>query len=77
MRQRILVLEDDRNITSALEVRLKAAGYDVWVARNAMVALELASSHQPDLLLSTSVCPLASVAVLSIIWRKLACRIYR
>lgn len=51
-RQRILVLEDDRNITSALEVRLKAAGYDVWVARNAMVALELAQSHQPDLLLS-------------------------
>jgi len=51
-RQRILVLEDDRNITHALEVRLKTAGYEVWIARNVVVALELAHSHQPDLLLS-------------------------
>jgi CheY-like chemotaxis protein len=51
-RRRILVLEDDRDIASALEVRLNAAGYEVWVARNGLVALELARSHQPDLLLS-------------------------
>jgi len=49
---RIVVLEDNREIASALQVRLIAAGYEVWLARNGAVALELVRRDKPDLLLS-------------------------
>jgi len=77
MRQRILVLEDDRNITSALEVRLKAAGYDVWVARNAMVALELAAAISRFVVIGHPYARWLRLQYYRSFGGKLACRIYR
>jgi DNA-binding response OmpR family regulator len=49
MTHKILVVEDDKNIALALTVRLKAAGYDVMTAPDAVLAVSMALKHRPDL----------------------------
>jgi DNA-binding response OmpR family regulator len=51
MTHKILVVEDDKNIALALAVRLRAAGYDVITAPDAVLAVSLALKHRPDLIL--------------------------
>jgi DNA-binding response OmpR family regulator len=51
MTHRILVVEDDKNIALALAVRLRAAGYDVVTAPDAVLAVSMALKHRPDLIL--------------------------
>ena len=46
---KILVVEDDRMIATALTVRLKAAGYEVVAAYDAVLAVTMAK-QQPDLI---------------------------
>ncbi len=48
---KILVVEDDRMIATALTVRLKAAGYEVVAAYDAVFAVSMAVKQQPDLIL--------------------------
>ena len=52
MTHKILVVEDDKNIALALAVRLRAAGYDVITAPDAVLAVSLALKHRPDLILN-------------------------
>ena len=49
--KKILIVEDDPKISLALSVRLKAQGYEVSTADNAISATSAASKAQPDLLL--------------------------
>ena len=46
---RILIVEDDFLVSSAIEVALMQAGFDVaGIASSAQEAIELAQSHKPD-----------------------------
>ena len=47
----ILIAEDDKKIAIALQVRLKAAGYDVVSMPDGFRSFMLAVSRQPDLIL--------------------------
>ena len=50
MKHKILVVEDDKKIALALAIRLRAAGYDVIAAPDAVLAMSMALKHRPDLL---------------------------
>jgi len=50
-RDKILIVEDDRGICKFLLTLLRANGYDVIVAERGKTALEMISSHCPDLIL--------------------------
>ena len=49
--KRILIVEDDQKIASALQVRLKANRYAVTVACDAIVGATLGRTVKPDLIL--------------------------
>jgi DNA-binding response OmpR family regulator len=49
--KKILIADDDQNITTALSRRLKANGYDVLTAPDGFRALLLAREEKPDLML--------------------------
>lgn len=49
--KKILMVEDDKRIIAALNVRLRARGYDVCAAYDATLAMTQAVAHQPDLAL--------------------------
>lgn len=51
MKQKILIVEDDKNIVKALTIRLKAKGYEVAVAQDAVMAASVAMKQPPDLVL--------------------------
>jgi DNA-binding response OmpR family regulator len=49
--KKILIVEDDRKIALAVAVRLKANGYDVLTAFDAMAGLSLCVKNLPDLVI--------------------------
>jgi DNA-binding response OmpR family regulator len=49
--KKILIVEDDPNISRALSIRLKSSGYEVKVAADALSAVEIALKITPDLVL--------------------------
>ena len=49
--KKVLIVEDDKKIVMALTVRLKAAGYEVITAFDAVMAGSMAVKHRPDLVL--------------------------
>lgn len=49
--KKILIVEDDQKIACALNVRLKANGYDVITAFDAMAGVSLVLKHAPDLVI--------------------------
>ena len=49
--KKILIVEDDHNISKSLAIRLKNAGYEVNVAPDALSGLEFAMRKPPDLVL--------------------------
>jgi DNA-binding response OmpR family regulator len=49
--KKILIVEDDQNIAKALAIRLKAHGYGVTVAPDALSGVEVALKIEPDLVL--------------------------
>ena len=49
--KKILIVEDDKHIIAALNVRLRAEGYDVCAAYDATLAMTQAVAHEPDLAL--------------------------
>ena len=51
IRDKILVVEDDSGILNYLTTTLIAEGYDVYSADHGKAAIQLASSHCPDLIL--------------------------
>jgi CheY-like chemotaxis protein len=50
-KKKILVIEDDKRITTALAVRLEAEGYEVLTAVDGFDGLKLILTERPDLLL--------------------------
>jgi CheY-like chemotaxis protein len=50
--KKILVMEDDTKIATALSIRLEAAGYEVLAARDGFRGLKLALQDRPDLILT-------------------------
>jgi DNA-binding response OmpR family regulator len=49
-RNKVLLVEDDRNLQEAIRYNLVAEGYDVFVAGDGEQALSQARQHSPDLL---------------------------
>lgn len=49
--KKILLVEDDRKIALAIAIRLKANGYEVLIASDAMAGVAMTVKHLPDLLL--------------------------
>lgn len=58
--KRILIAEDDKNIAAALEIRLKAAGYEVDVVPDGFRAYLRTIQNQPDLILMDICMPIGS-----------------
>jgi DNA-binding response OmpR family regulator len=50
-RNKVLLVEDDRNLQEAIRYNLVAEGYEVLVTGNGDVALDMARNQQPDLLI--------------------------
>lgn len=49
--KKILIVEDDKKISLALAIRLKAKGYQVLAAYDALNGVSLAVKNRPDLIL--------------------------
>jgi DNA-binding response OmpR family regulator len=49
--KKILIADDDKKIAAALEIRLKAAGYNAVTAPDAFRSFMLAAGQRPDLIL--------------------------
>ena len=58
MTSKILIAEDEPNIVVSLEFLLKGAGYEVAVARDGAVAINLAATLHPDLVVLDVMLPL-------------------
>lgn len=57
MSKKILVVEDDKMISSMYETKLKQDGYLVITADNGAQAIELASQEKPDIILLDIILP--------------------
>ncbi len=51
MGKNVLIIEDDENISKALEVRLNARGYQTSTAFDAIMGMQKASTTPPDAIL--------------------------
>ena len=60
MAKRVLIVDDERNIVTALEFLLELNGYQVKVARDGEEALIYVVTFKPDLLLLDVMLPLRS-----------------
>src|ERR1700722_11146182 len=49
--KKILIVEDDPDIRKGMSVRLRASGYDTFVASDVVTSLMMARKHQPDLII--------------------------
>ena len=49
--KKILIADDDKKIAAALQIRLKAAGYDAVTVPDGFRSFMLAANHPPDLIL--------------------------
>ena len=51
IKDKILVIEDEQNISNFISAILTANGYDVLVARNGTIAETMIASHCPDIII--------------------------
>ena len=49
--KKVLLIEDDKNIAIAMQMRLKSLGYKIAVEKTAQSALSVAISYHPDVVL--------------------------
>jgi putative two-component system response regulator len=49
--KKILIIDDDKDLRLALSIRLRASGYDVAMATDAISAMSVALKERPDLVL--------------------------
>lgn len=54
---KIIVIEDDREISNTIQTVLKASGYEVYAATNGSDGKNLISSKSPDLVLTDMMMP--------------------
>src|SRR5580698_2840094 len=57
MKKRILVVDDDRQITRMLRASLQSSGYEVSVASNGVEGFRLFESARPDLIITDLAMP--------------------
>ena len=50
-RKRVLVVDDDKDFTHIISVYLKASGYNVLIASDAIEAITVAQTTHPDIIL--------------------------
>ena len=50
MKKKILIVDDEPNIVKLLSIRLKARGYEVFVAHDGVEGVEIAVKEIPDLI---------------------------
>ena len=50
-KNKVLIIEDDRDMRQALNLRLRSNNYDTVFASDAVMALSIAKQEQPDLIL--------------------------
>jgi two-component system, OmpR family, response regulator VicR len=55
--KKILVIEDDRLISSLVSFRLKKAGYRVTMAHDGLSGIEVISQEEPDLIITDFMVP--------------------
>ncbi len=55
--KKILVIDDDREISSTVQAVLSSAGYQVLTANNGQVGRKLITSEKPDLVLTDMMMP--------------------
>ncbi len=48
----ILIVDDDAHIRRVLEVKLKKSGYEIIMAQNGQMALEMIQEKRPDVLIT-------------------------
>jgi len=53
----ILVIDDDDHIRRVIEIKLKKAGYDVIMAKNGAVGLDLIKTKEPDAVITDVMMP--------------------
>jgi two-component system alkaline phosphatase synthesis response regulator PhoP len=58
--RKVLIVDDEPNIVTALEFLLKRSGYDVRLASNGAEALEQVEAYRPDLVLMDVMMPIKS-----------------
>ena len=58
--RKVLIVDDEPNIVTALEFLLKRSGYDVLLATNGAEALEQVERYRPDLVLMDVMMPIKS-----------------
>jgi DNA-binding response OmpR family regulator len=51
MRKKLLIVDDDQDLLRGMVVRLKASGYDVACASDGVMAVSMARSEKPNLIL--------------------------
>ncbi len=49
--KQILVIEDDKNIAKSLEIRIRSMGYKALLAFDAVMGIQSAVKHKPDLVI--------------------------
>ena len=55
---KILVIEDDEKLAIAVGARLRASGYEIITAYDALMGVTVAARHKPDLIILDIVMPL-------------------
>ena len=58
--RRVLIVDDEPNIVTALEFLLRRSGYDVQLATNGAEALQQVDAYRPDLVLLDVMMPVKS-----------------
>lgn len=58
--RKVLIVDDEPNIVTALEFLFRRSGYDVRLATNGAEALELVDSYRPDVVLLDVMMPVKS-----------------
>jgi len=54
----VLIVDDDENLLTISEVRLKASGYQIEKANNGLIALETVKRRRPDLIILDVMMPI-------------------
>jgi DNA-binding response OmpR family regulator len=52
MNKSVLIVDDDAHIRRVLEVKMKKAGFEIFMAKNGQVALDLIHEKKPDVVIS-------------------------
>lgn len=51
LRKRILIVDDETELSDMVQLRLLADGYDVFIAKDGFEAMDKAEAYHPDLIL--------------------------